>query len=404
MRSGVHMGQMTRWRNLICAAALMLAAPLVCAGSNSDGWIEQGWQLVEQQPEAAILQWEQGLARLDEKRLLGSLGLFSHLEYALDQLYKAGPDSRALIVHDREHPDMYQVVVAQAINPDMKQRQIEMAGLKQRLGMQGKLYAIRAAKLRPANTPPTPSPEQADTPAQQTSNDTTPSSPVSAEWVDQGWRSLDRNRYADALYYWQKGLNRLDPMQPVCVAGAFSQLGYAIERAEAIGRQRGAFIIRPDYIGQGYFTVLVADTERYRPTRLKAETGIREGFYIAASGRFQSGNFSGNPYTDVALHTPVNHTALHLHPATYSPTPAPDAFTINRFEVSGNKLLPTDLILISLRDYYVGEHSTTDIDHIRRTVIDLYEMSGYSHVRIGLPHKLESDTVEINIDEARIVH
>jgi len=134
---------------------------------------------------------------------------------------------------------------------------------------------------------------------------------------------------------------------------------------------------------------------------LKKAAGI-SGFLLACeSKKFKSGPIADNHFANVKLQeaTPPRQksSGANVWAAIES-----QSFTINRFEVSGNSLLPTDFILISLREYYGDEKTRSDIKQIRRDIISLYRMSGYSRVKVKLPQQMDEETVGIQIDENRI--
>jgi len=87
---------------------------------------------------------------------------------------------------------------------------------------------------------------------------------------------------------------------------------------------------------------------------------------------------------------------------TIKAAPPSNQFSINRFEISGNMLVPTDTILINLRDYYGSKKNRSDLKRIRRNVINLYHILGYYGVRIKVPSTIEDETVFIHINEKRI--
>jgi len=230
------------------------------------------------------------------------------------------------------------------------------------------------------------------------------------EWIEEGWFYFEQMDYATALLKWQRGLNTLNGDRLLATLGAFSQLGNAVNRLHKIGPDHQAMIIRSNMNGRDIYYVLSASYvpadifERQEElATLKKAAGI-PGFLLACeSKKFKSGPLSDNHFANLKLYrniAPLKKTvARDIWTAIES-----HSFTINRFEVSGNKLLPTDFILISLRDYYGDERSRSDIKQIRNDVISLYQMSGYPKVKVNLPKQVDSDTIEIQIDEKRIRH
>ena len=230
------------------------------------------------------------------------------------------------------------------------------------------------------------------------------------DWIDEGWQYFEQQDYATALLKWQRGLNGLSGDRLLATLGAFSQLGNAVNRLQKVGPEHKAMIIRSNMNGRDIYYVLSAShvpadifDRQEQLKSLKKAAGI-SGFLLACeSKKFRSGPISDNHFANIKLYrniTPAKKVvARDIWTAIES-----QSFTINRFEVSGNKLLPTDFILISLRDYYGDERPRSDIKQIRNDVISLYQMSGYAKVKVNLPEQVDGDTIAIQIDEKRIRH
>ncbi|NWF36829.1 POTRA domain-containing protein [Mariprofundus sp. KV] len=230
------------------------------------------------------------------------------------------------------------------------------------------------------------------------------------EWINDGWHYFEQQDYATALLKWQRGLNGLNGDRLLATLGAFSQLGNAVNRLQKIGPDHNAIIIRSSMNGRDIYYVLSATEvpvdifDRQEQLKsLKKAAGI-SGFLLACeSKKFRSGPISDNHFANIKLYRNITPTKKVVARDIWTAIES-QSFTINRFEVSGNKLLPTDFILISLRDYYGDERSRSDINQIRNDVISLYQMSGYSKVKVNLPKQVDNDTIAIQIDENRIRH
>lgn len=232
---------------------------------------------------------------------------------------------------------------------------------------------------------------------------------ASIEWIKEGWFHFNISSYADALLIWQRGLNQMPDERLLATLGAFSQLGNALNQLQNIGSEHHAFIIRSNMNGREIFYVLSAsniDSDIYvrqeKLASLKRAAGISKLLLAIESKKFKSAPISDNHFANIKLYKkirPVQKAETNIWKVIES-----NSFTINRFEVTGNKLLPTDYILISLRDYYGDKKTRSDMKQIRSDVINLYQMSGYSRVKVNLPKQLAEDTIEIRINEDRIKH
>jgi len=210
-----------------------------------------------------------------------------------------------------------------------------------------------------------------------------------AEWIYDGWQYSDQQRYKEALDAWQRGLNSMTDAQLLATLGAYSMLENAIEQLQQIGRDQKVFIVRSNMNGRDIYYVLSArqvpadiGERQVKLASLKKAAGITGKLLACESGKFKS------------TLTPRAPAAPDLLTAS-----EPQSFTINRFDLSGNKLLSTDFILINLREYYGDGRTIRDIKRIKRDVINLYHMSGYSKVKVNLVQLALNETVTIQIDE-----
>ena len=563
---------------------LWLIAPLTASANESD-WLQHGWnQLENQQYEKAIITWQNGVNRLPDQQLLGSLGLFSELSNAITRLKLAGVQEKSFILHDPQQPQAYHVLTAREILRDIDLRQVQLSALKRKTGISGKLLANDAIKFKTAPTQQAvinqkliadaearalaqkrkaeaearalaqkrkaeaeaeakalaqkrkaeaearalaekrkaeaearalaekrkaeaeakalaqkrkaeaearalaqkrkaeaeakalaqkrkaeaearalaekrkaeakalaqkrkpeaearalaqkrkteaeararilkqvatnhaisvtlkqKAEEKAIEVAQKKSDEEKMRARISTtRWIKDGWQHNENHAYGDALLSWQRGLNSLPDNQLLATLGAFSQLGNAINRLKKIGHDHNAFIIRSNMNGRDIYYVLSARQvpadiyERQEKLETLKEAAGIAGFLLACeSKKFKSGPIAENHFANVKLYEGSaprrKSTSANLWAAVES-----KSFTINRIEVSGNSLLPTDFILISLREYYGDERTRSDIKQIRRDIISLYRMSGYSQVKVKLPQQMDDETVGIQINEERI--
>jgi len=223
-------------------------------------------------------------------------------------------------------------------------------------------------------------------------------------WIEQGWNQIEQGRISSAMSNWQQGLNSLDDKQLLGSLGVFSELPNALARLKQAGRDEKSFILRqPHKQGWRYHLLTAQPIERDLEHRqitmavLKTRIGITGKLLANEASKFKK-----HPVTsDHHIKTAVTQNIEREEPENYQPIIAldPDTFTINSFEVKGNKRVSTDIILMSLRDYYGSERTDSDLKSIRRQVIDTHNISRVYNISVKNPILIDEDTVLITITE-----
>jgi len=202
-------------------------------------------------------------------------------------------------------------------------------------------------------------------------------------WLERGWQLLAAGNQQRALHLWQRGVSALPEHQLLATLGVFAHLPYALQRLKQLGPGYQTLIARRNRHGRTLYYLLSslptsADRRRRQSelADLKQAAGISGVLLAVEAGAFR--NMAAPPEADPA--TPER------------------SFTINRFEISGNRQLSTDLILMSLRDFYGSDKTDTDLALIRQQVLELYRSSDIRRVEVAAPTLLD-DTVSITIRE-----
>ncbi|GAV19519.1 hypothetical protein MMIC_P0453 [Mariprofundus micogutta] len=220
-------------------------------------------------------------------------------------------------------------------------------------------------------------------------------------WVDTGWSQLQSGEINQALSTWQQGLNNLPDKQLLGSLGTFSNLDYAIARIKRAGVDENVFMISYSGSSSQMYYVLTAqsiarnmDIRQTEMAVLKERVGMHGKLLANEAQKFKTGKT-----TNKALHArmPTSKKSTAKQQAILAVEES--TFTINSFEVKGNKRVSTDTILLSLRDYYGSEKTPSEFNSIRRQIIDIYNMQRVYNVKVNRPQFIEDDTVLISITE-----
>ncbi len=221
-------------------------------------------------------------------------------------------------------------------------------------------------------------------------------------WVDAGWSELQNDNTTAALNVWQQGTNNLPDKQLLGFLGAYSSLDNAIDTIKRAGQNENVFIVRNSAKGKLYYYALTAQAfakdmaiRQVEMSVLKERLGIHGKLLANEARKFKQGYITSEP---LLVH---NKTSKKVAEKKQQPilAVADESFTINSFEVKGNKRVSTDTILLSLRDYYGSEKSPSEFKNIRRQIMDIYNMERVYNVKINTPRFIEEDTVLISITE-----
>ncbi|PJA31699.1 MAG: hypothetical protein CO187_07995 [Zetaproteobacteria bacterium CG_4_9_14_3_um_filter_53_7] len=237
-------------------------------------------------------------------------------------------------------------------------------------------------------------------------------------WTDAGWQQMQQKDNATAMNIWQQGVNTLPDKQLLGSLGTFSGFANALDTIERAGREEHVFIIRTAGRHGWVYNALTAqpitrdiEMRQLEMAALKQRVGIEDKLLANEAGKFKQ-----KPAADYALTIQPAAAGQHVKTTalvakrTYSPRSsaaayqpimavASTSFTINSFEVEGNKRVSTDTILLSLRDYYGSDKTSSEFRDIKRQIIDIYNMEHVYNVKVNTPRFIEDDTVLISITE-----
>jgi len=220
-------------------------------------------------------------------------------------------------------------------------------------------------------------------------------------WVDAGWSQMQNDNMNAALNAWQRGINNLPDKQLLGFLGAFSSLDNAVDTIKRAGKNENVFIVQSYGKNKLYYYALTAQpfTEdlairQVEMLFLKERLGIHGKLLANEARKFKQGYVADIP--QIVHNKPSKKAAQEQQQII---AVADESFTINSFEVKGNKRVSTDTILLSLRDYYGPEKSPSEFKNIRRQIIDIYNMERVYNVKVNTPRFIEEDTVLISITE-----
>jgi len=103
--------------------------------------------------------------------------------------------------------------------------------------------------------------------------------------------------------------------------------------------------------------------------------------------------------TDLAPADIANTARQTLKPVKVNRAETAISFSINRFEISGNKLVSNDVILMGLSDFYGSGKTRSDLQSIKNQILEIYRMSGIYTVRVSTPQRVDDDTIRITVRE-----
>ncbi|MDQ6997059.1 MAG: hypothetical protein Q9M82_06310 [Mariprofundus sp.] len=134
-------------RTVLMALTLCLCSP---SSALAQEWVKAGWQQISARHDnKALIIWQQGIDKLDDKRLLASIGVYAHFPYAIAQLKQVGPVFDAFIARRQQHGKvLYFVLSASNVPKNHIKRQNKLAGLKQAAGITGLLLATEARNFK----------------------------------------------------------------------------------------------------------------------------------------------------------------------------------------------------------------------------------------------------------------
>ena len=238
-----------------------------------------------------------------------------------------------------------------------------------------------------------------------------PASIWAEAWLDNGWKKLDAGEHNAALRIWQQGVNAMPESRLLPSVGVFAHFPYALEQLKQIGPGFGAFLVRHEKQGRMlYFVLSTRPLPLDRKQRQQSLADLKQAAGVTGVLVGESaGTFRLEP-------VPVNFFTLKQTRPSPKPVPARrletktikasqpaikiDApFIINRFAITGNKHITTDMILMSLRDFYGRDKTKRDLQLIRDRVRMLYHGEGMTHVQVRMPQPVDEESVQITILE-----
>jgi len=229
-----------------------------------------------------------------------------------------------------------------------------------------------------------------------------PSSALAEEWVAAGWQQISAKHDHQALEIWQQGVEQLDDKRLLASLGVFAHFPYAVDKLKQVGAAYGAFIVRRNQQGRVLYYVfstrhVAADRNKRQLelAELKQAAGI-SGILLAV----EAGTLKLQAVPTDYFHTAVARPVLkRTQAATAIMATAENSFSINRFVISGNQHVSTDIILMSLRDFYGADKTRADLQSIKNQIIEIYRMSDIDSVQVTMPQLIDDDTVRITISE-----
>jgi len=174
-----------------------------------------------------------------------------------------------------------------------------------------------------------------------------------------------------------------------------------VDKLKQVGPSNGAFIVRRNQQGRMLYYVLstrlVAVDRSQRQldlTDLKHAAGITGVLLAVEAGTIKLQPVPTDYFSETSARPVLNNTT----PTTDTMAVPEASFSINRFEISGNQHISTDIILMSLRDFYGSDKTPADLQSIKKQIIETYRISKIYHVQVLSP-QLVDDTVRITIRE-----
>ncbi len=226
-------------------------------------------------------------------------------------------------------------------------------------------------------------------------------SALAEEWVAAGWQQISANHDDQSLAIWQKGVNQLDDKRLLASLGVYAHFPYAVDKLKQVGPSNGAFIVRRNQQGRMlYYVLSMRQVPVERSKRqleladLKQAAGITGTLLAVEAGTIKLQPVPTD-YFSKAIAKPV---LKKTTPTTVTMATPENSFSINRFEISGNQHISTDIILMSLRDFYGSDKTPADLQSIKNQIIEIYRMSKIYNVQVSTP-QLVDDTVRFTIRE-----
>jgi len=217
-------------------------------------------------------------------------------------------------------------------------------------------------------------------------------------WIQSGWQQIASGHHRQALSIWQQGVNQIPDRQLLASIGVYAHFPYALAQLKQVGPSYDAFIIRHKQRESVLYYVLSARrvpsslSKRQRLLGdLKRAAGISDTLLAIEAKKLKTETLPTDHFS-----TPARKS---MPPTTAITATAAANFSINRFDISGNRHLSTDAILISLSDFYGPGKKHSDLTSIRNQVMETYHRAGIYSVRIAMPQLINDDTVQISIEE-----
>ncbi|GAV21091.1 POTRA domain, ShlB-type [Mariprofundus micogutta] len=115
---------------------------------EAPAWLADGWQQLEAgNTDAAMAIWQREVNKMHAYRYLSFIGVYMSQDTAINILKRAGLEYHALmLVAEREGKQAYYVLSALKTSYDKAQRQLELAGLRKRMGIEY-MYASAARRF-----------------------------------------------------------------------------------------------------------------------------------------------------------------------------------------------------------------------------------------------------------------
>jgi len=228
-----------------------------------------------------------------------------------------------------------------------------------------------------------------------------PLSALAEAWVDAGWQQIASGHYRKALSIWQQGVNDMPDHRLLASIGVYARFPYALEQLKQAGQPYGVLIVRHHQHGRIFYYVLStrqisADRSKRqsRQADLKQAAGINDMLLAVEAKRLKVQPVPTDYFSKIVA-KPVRSMKT---PATVILAAPASSFSINRFEINGNQHISTDVILMSLRDFYGAGRTRSDLTRISDQLMETYRAAKLYNVHIATLQLLD-DTVQITILE-----
>jgi len=274
---------------------------------------------------------------------------------------------------------------------------------------------------------------------------------LSSDWIEQGWQYMAQNQVEAAISLWQRGVNNMPSDRLLAFAGVYTRRSAAAKQLRRLGLAEKAMIVHSALKDKSAYYVLSArNVPADKSIRRKKLASLYKAMqqsgtiFANAAGKFQtasadaittatvvtasvsSGATPNSPapthdeqppiqavetLRDNKQHTSEPDTAKAKNTLANSPAPMPavekktpasnslDVFSISAFEITGNKLVPSNELQQRLKAFLGQDKTRTDIFNAKQTIVSMYEQAGHEGVAVAVPDNIVGDIIKLQIFE-----